>query len=188
MKWYEVPAQIMECTMDEECKDIEAMEFRPRENGNHNFTRGKRGQKTNLREQGRGNFGCGSRTEYTTQRQNFTNNNSHGTGRGLNHNFRPIFQDNPKSAKWDPMFQAQGLDGRAMLETLKKLSAYALIKTNMTDTPYSRKVMQHNPHIRERIEDKTRSAEMMDNNPSVKRLPRYFVQSQDKKLQRKSST
>ena len=87
MKWYEVPAQIMECTMDEECEDIKAMELRPRENRNHNFNRGNRGQKTNLRGQGRENFGHGSMAEYTTQRQNFTNNNSHGTGRdqqGLN--------------------------------------------------------------------------------------------------------
>ena len=72
---------------------------------------------------------------------------------GLNQNCRPTFQDNIKPAKWDVTFQAQGLDSRAML-----LSVNALIKTNTTDTPYSRKVMQHNPHIRERLEDKTKSA------------------------------
>ena len=89
-KQYKVPAQIIECTMDEECEDIEAMEFRLRENGNHSFSRGNRGQQTNFRGQRIDNFGCGSRTEYTTQRQNFTNNNSCGIGRGqqgLNQNF-----------------------------------------------------------------------------------------------------
>ena len=94
----------MECTMDEKCEDIKAIKLRPRENGNHNFSRGNRGQRTNFRVQGRGNFGHGSRTEYTTQRQNFTNNNSHGTERGqqgLNQNFRSTFQDNQKPAKWD---------------------------------------------------------------------------------------
>ena len=68
-KCYKVPAQIMESTMDEECEDTEAVEFRLRKNGNHSFSRGNRGQQTNFRGQGRDNFGHGSRTEYTTQRQ-----------------------------------------------------------------------------------------------------------------------
>ena len=61
-----------------------------------------------------------------------------------------------------------------MLEALKKLSAYALIKTNVTDTPYSRKVMQHNPHIRERLEEKTRSAKMTNDKPSTKEIAKTF--------------
>ena len=72
------------------------------------------------------------------------------------------------------MFQARSLDSRAMLEALKKLSAYALIKTNMTDTPYSRKVVQHTPHIRERLEEKTRSAKMTDYKPSPKEIAEAF--------------
>ena len=72
----------MKCTMEEECKDIETMELRPRENGNYNINRGNRGQRTNFRGQGIGNFSCGSKIEYTTQKQNFTNNNSCGMGRG----------------------------------------------------------------------------------------------------------
>ena len=57
----------------------------------------------------------------------------------------------PKASKMVCYFQAQGLDGRAMLEASKKLSAYALIKTNTTDTLHSRRVMQHNPHIKEKL-------------------------------------
>ena len=40
--------------------------------------------------------------------------------------------------------------------------------------PYSMKVMQHNPHIRERLEENTKSAKMMDDNPSAKEIAEAF--------------
>ena len=87
----------------------------------------------------------------------------------MNRNFRPTYQDNPKPAKWDATFQAQGLDGRAIIEAFKKLSAYGLIKINTTAT-YSRRVMQQNPHIKERLEEKTNPAKITDDNPSEKEI------------------
>ena len=55
----------MECTIDEECNYIEAMELQPRENRNYYSNRGNRGLRTNCKGQGRGKFGCGNRKEYT---------------------------------------------------------------------------------------------------------------------------
>ena len=61
-----------------------------------------------------------------------------------------------------------------MLEALKKSSACALIKTNTTDMPYSRKVMQHNSHIKERLEERMNPVKTMDDNPSAKEIAEAF--------------
>ena len=107
------------------------MLLKPRDNGNLNFNRGNRDQIGNSEVQGREIFGHANRVEYSNHRSNFTNNNNHGTGRGysgLNRNFKPTYHDNPRPAKWDTTFQAQVIDGRAMVEALKKLSTYARLR------------------------------------------------------------
>ena len=59
-------------------------------------------------------------------------------------------------------------------QALKKLSVYALIKSNTTDTSYSKRVKQQNQHIREKLEHRPNLMKMMDNNPSVKEIAEAF--------------
>ena len=73
----------------------------------------------------------------TTEGQTWKNSNR-GTGRGANRNFHPQNQDGTKPTKWDAQFQAYGIDGKAVLEALKKLMAYTILRGNGPETDYSR--------------------------------------------------
>ena len=43
-------------------------------------------------------------------------------------------QENIKPAKWDAQFQAYGIDGRGVLEALKKLMVYTVLWGNGPET------------------------------------------------------
>ena len=58
------------------------------------------------------------------------------------------YQDGPKPAKWDAQFQAYDIEGKAVLEALKKLMAFTILKENGPETEYSRKLAQYNPNLK----------------------------------------
>ena len=61
------------------------------------------------------------------------------------------YQDGPKPAKWDAQFQAYDIEGKAVLEALKKLMAFTILKENGPETEYSRKLAQYNPNLKARF-------------------------------------
>ena len=50
----------------------------------------------------------------------------------------PSIQDGTKPTKWDAQFQAYGIDGKVVLEALKKLTAYTVLRDNRPETDYLR--------------------------------------------------
>ena len=46
---------------------------------------------------------------------------------GTNRNFHSQCQEDTKPTKWDAQFQAYGIDGRSVLEALKKLTVYTIL-------------------------------------------------------------
>ena len=46
------------------------------------------------------------------------------------------------------MFQAYDIDGKSLLEALKKLAAYNILKQNGPETNYSRPLIQYNPNVK----------------------------------------
>ena len=40
------------------------------------------------------------------------------------------YQDGPKPTKWDTQFQAYDIEGKAVLEALRKLMAFTILKEN----------------------------------------------------------
>ena len=52
--------------------------------------------------------------------------------------FHSQYQDGSKPTKWDTTFQAYDIDGKSLLEVLKKLAAYNILKQNGPETNYSR--------------------------------------------------
>ena len=61
------------------------------------------------------------------------------------------YQDGPKPAKWDAQFQAYDIEGKAVLEALKKLMTFTILKENGPETEYSRRLAQYNPNLKERF-------------------------------------
>ena len=53
-----------------------------------------------------------------------------------------------KPAKWDATFQAYDINGKSLLEVLKKLAAHNILKQNGPETNYSRQLMQYNPNLK----------------------------------------
>ena len=43
------------------------------------------------------------------------------------------------------------MEGRAVLEALKKLTAFTILKENGPETEYSRKLAQYNPNLKARF-------------------------------------
>ena len=117
--------QISEYDKDKGYKGIEVMELHPRD-GNK-FT-------TN-----QGNFNKVRRPGGYVNRQNSGNN----TQRNRRENFKSFhlkYQDGPKPAKWDAQFQAYDIEGKAVLEALKKLTAFTILKENGPETEYSKRL------------------------------------------------
>ena len=56
--------------------------------------------------------------------------------------FLSKYQDGLKPAKWDAQFQAYDIEGKAVLEALKKLTVFTILKENGPETEYSRKLAQ----------------------------------------------
>ena len=134
-------SQISECTFGEDMEEIDAMELHPRDNTKkiiHGNDRGNR----NFGPVGRGSFGRGGQNVSQERRQNLENNPK-GVGRGSynqeqNRTLRSKYQYGSKPVKWDTMFQAYDIDGKSLLEALKKLAADLILKQNGPETNYLR--------------------------------------------------
>ena len=61
------------------------------------------------------------------------------------------YQDGPKPAKWDAQFQAYDIEGKAVLEALKKLKAFTILKESGPETEYSRKLAQYKSNLKTRF-------------------------------------
>ena len=61
------------------------------------------------------------------------------------------YQDGLKPAKWDAQFQACDIEGKAVLEALKKLTAFTILKENGPETEYSRRLAQYNLNLKARF-------------------------------------
>ena len=86
-----------------------------------------------------------------------------------------------KPTKWDVTFQVYDIDSKSLLEALKMLAAYNTLKHNGPETNYSRRLLQHNPNLKERFnpgvkqetskqqtkEDKTIAKEIAEAFPAV---------------------
>ena len=86
------------------------------------------------------------------------------------------YQENVKPAKWDAQFQAYGIDGRAVLEALKKLMAYTVFWGNGPETDYLRCLAQHNPSLKEKFNMRqyTRRQSQKEGIPTTKDIAEAF--------------
>ena len=122
-------------------EEIDAMELCPRDNTKkifHGFDRGNR----NFGPIGKGSFGTGGQNVSQERRQNLENNpkgvQRGSYNQGQNRTFCSKYQDRSNPAKWDAMLQAYDITGKSLLEALKKLAAYNVLKQNGPETNYSR--------------------------------------------------
>ena len=143
-KRYEVSthiSQIADCTVEEDMEETDAMELCPRDNTKKIFNGNDRGN-SNFGPIGRGSFGRGSQNVGQDRRQNLENNpkgvRRGSYNQGQNKTFHSKYQDGSKPAKWDTTFQAYDIDGKSLLEVLKKLAAYNILKQNGSETNYLR--------------------------------------------------
>ena len=140
--------QIAECSI--EFDGVEVMELRPcRENIGPTSNNNNRVQR-NFNQASSGSFNRERRNDDYNLRPPFENNNR-GIGRGTNRNFHSQHQEDANPTKWDAQFQAYDIDGRAVLEALKKLTAYTILWGNGPETDYSRCLAQHNPSLKEKL-------------------------------------
>ena len=154
MKRYETSThifQISEYTFGEDMEEIDAMELHPRDNTKKIFHGNDRGNR-NFGPIRRGSFGQNVSQE---RRQNLENNPK-GDGRGSynqgqNRTFCSKYQDGSKPAKWDATFQAYDINSKSLLEALKKLAAYNILKQNEPKTNDSRQFMQYNPNLQRKF-------------------------------------
>ena len=124
MKRYKMPTHISDCTFGEDMEEIDAMELHPRDNTKKIFHGNDEGNR-NFCPIGRGSFGRGGQNVSQDRRQNLENNPK-GVGRGSynqgqNKTFCLKYQDGSKPARWDATFQAYDIDGKSLLEAMKKL-------------------------------------------------------------------
>ena len=142
MKRYDMSthiSQISDCTFGENMKEIDAIKLHPRDNTKKIFHSNDTGNR-NFGTIGRGSFGRGGQSISQDRRQNLENNPK-GRGsynQGQNRTFCSKYQDGSKPAKWDTMFQAYDINGKSLLEVLKKLAAYDILKQNGPEMNYSR--------------------------------------------------
>ena len=130
-------SQIAECSPEEEYEGVEVMELCPHDGNNRPAPNKNNRIQRNFNQAGCGNFnreGCNGNYD---QRPNFENSNR-GTGRGAKRNYHSQYQDGPKLTKWDAQFQAYGIEDKAVLEALKKLTAYTIPQDNGPETDYLR--------------------------------------------------
>ena len=131
-------SQISEYDKDEGYEGIEVMELRLRV-GNKFATNRVDGAQRSFNPTNQGNFNKVRRPGGYVNRQNSGNN----TQSNRRENFKSLclkYQDGPKPAKWDAQFQAYDIEGKAVLEALKKLMAFTILKENGPETEYSRKL------------------------------------------------
>ena len=166
--------QIAECSLEEEHKGVEVVELRPHgENTGPTLNKNNRVQR-NFNQSGSGNFRERQNDGYN-HRPTFENSNR-GTRRGTNRNFHSQHQEDTKSTKWDAQFQAYGIDGGAVLEALKKLTAYTILQGNRPETDYLRHLAQYNPNLKEKLcvrQDTPRQAQKEDK-ATVKEIAEAF--------------
>ena len=176
MRRYEMSThQIAECSLEEEYEGVEVVELHPPgENTGPTLNKNNRVQR-NFNQSGSGNFNRERQNDSYNCRPTFENSNR-GTGRATNRNFHSQHQEDTKSAKWDAQFQAYGIDGRAVLEALKKLVAYTIIWGNGPEIDYSRHLAQHNTNPKEKLsvrQDTPRQAQKEDK-ATVKEIAEAF--------------
>ena len=151
-------SQISEYDSNEGYQGIEAMELHLRD-GNKFTTNRVNGAQRSFNTTNQGNFNkvgrpggyvnrqnSGNNTQ-SNGRENFTFHNTQSNGRE-NFTFHSKYQDGPKPAKWDAQFQAYDIEGKAVLEALKKTNAFTILKENGPETEYSRKLAQYNPNLK----------------------------------------
>ena len=140
MRRYEIStqaSQIAECSLEEGYEGVEVMELQPCDGNNRPAPNKDNRAQRHLNQSGSGNFNREGCNGNYIQRPNFENSNK-GNGKGANKNFHPQYQDGIKPTKWDAQFQAYGIDGKVVLEALKKLTAYTILGDNGPETDYSR--------------------------------------------------
>ena len=167
--------QISECSIEGEFDGVEAMELHPcRENIGPTSNNNNRAQK-NFNQSNSGSFNRERRNDGYNRRPPFENNNR-GIGRGTNRNFHSQGQEDAKPTKWDAQFQAYGIDGRAVLEALKKLTAYTILQGNGPETDYSRHLAQHNPSLKENlgVRQDTQRQTQKEDKPTTKEITEAF--------------
>ena len=81
-------------------------------------------------------------------------------------------------AKWDVTFQAYDIDGKGLLEALKKLAACNILKQNGPETNYSRHLLQHNPNLKGRfnlgMKQETHKQPITENKTTAKEIAEAF--------------
>ena len=131
--------------------------------------------KRNFNQSDSGNFNRERKNDGYNCRPTFENSNR-GPGRGTNRNFHSQHQEDTKSTKWDAQFQTYGIYGRAVLEALKKLTAYTMLRGNGPGTNYLRCLAQYNPNLKEKLgvrQDTPRQAQKEDK-ATVKEIAEAF--------------
>ena len=142
-------SQISEYDKDEGYKGIEVMELFLRD-GNKFTTNRVDGAQRSFNPTNQGNFKKVGRPGGYVNRQN-SGNSAQSNGRENFKSFCSKYQDGPKPAKWDAQFQAYDIEGKAVLEALKKLTAFTILKENGPETEYSRKLAQYNQNLKARF-------------------------------------
>ena len=70
------------------------------------------------------------------------------------------------------------IDGKSLLEALKKLAAYNILKQNGPETNYSRHLLQHNPNLKGRfnlgMKQETHKQPITENKTTVKEITKAF--------------
>ena len=129
----------------------------------------------NFNQTNSGSFNRERRNDGYNQRPPFENSNR-GTGKGTNRNFHSKCQEDAKPTKWDAQFQAHGIDGRVVLEALKKLTAYTILQGNGPETDYSRHLAQHNPSLKEKlgVRQDTQRQTQKEDKPTAKEIAEAF--------------
>ena len=178
MRRYEMSTQahqIAECSLEEKHEGVEVVELCPcGENTGPTSNKNNRVQR-NFNQSGSGNFNRKRQNDCYNHRPTFENSNR-GTGRGTSRNFCSLHQEDTKSTKWDAQFQAYGIDGRAVLEALKKLMPYTILWGDGPETDYLRHLAQYNPNLKEKLSvrpDTPRQAQKEDK-ATVKEIAEAF--------------
>ena len=97
--------------------------------------------------------------KFTTDRVDGAQRSFNPTNQENFESFCLKYQDGLKPAKWDAQFQAYDIEGKAVLEALKKLMAFTILKENGPETECSRRLAQYNPNLKARFSPRQDSKE-----------------------------